>query len=57
MSMVIFGHSHIPHLEDHDGLLLNPGGATDRRRKLHCSIALLTVEDGQPRDDLSALPL
>ncbi len=56
--VVVFGHSHIPHLEDHDGLLLlNPGSATDRRRQPHCSIALLTVEDGQPRAEIITLPL
>ncbi len=56
--VVIFGHSHIPYLEDHDGLLLlNPGSATDRRRQPHCSIALLTIEDGEPRAEIIALPL
>ena len=39
--VVIFGHSHIPWLEDRDGLLLlNPGSATDRRRQPRCTIAL-----------------
>lgn len=56
--VVIFGHSHIPWLEDHDGLLLlNPGSATDRRRQPHCSIALLTITDGQPSAEIIALPL
>ena len=56
--VVIFGHSHIPHLEDHAGLLLlNPGSATDRRRQPHCSIALLTIADGQPSAEIIALPL
>lgn len=56
--VVIFGHSHIPYLEDRDGLLLlNPGSATDRRRQPHCSIALLTIEDGEPRAEIIALPL
>lgn len=55
--VVIFGHSHIPYVEDHDGLLLlNPGSATDRRRQPHCTIALLTIEDGQPRAEIIALP-
>ena len=55
--VVIFGHSHIPYLEDHDGLLLlNPGSATDRRREPHCSIALLTITDGQPSAEIIALP-
>ena len=56
--VVIFGHSHIPWLEDHDGLLLlNPGSATDRRRQPHCSIALLTISGGQPSAEIIALPL
>ena len=54
--VVIFGHSHIPHLAD-DGelLLLNPGSATDRRRQPHCTVAILTIEDGQPRAEIVAL--
>ena len=56
--VVIFGHSHIPLLDDQDGLLLlNPGSATDRRRQPHCSIALLTITDGQPRAEIILLPL
>lgn len=56
--VVIFGHSHIPYLEDHDGLLLlNSGSATDRRRQPHCSIALLTITDGQPSAEIITLPV
>ncbi len=55
--VVIFGHSHIPFVEDIDGLLLlNPGSATDRRTQPHCSVAVLTIEDGQPRAEIIALP-
>src|SRR3712207_8228737 len=40
--VVIFGHSHIPFLEDEDGLmLLNPGSPTDRRRQPRHTFALL----------------
>lgn len=54
--VVVFGHSHIPYIEDMDGLLLlNPGSVTDRRRQPHCAIALLTIEDGQPRAEIIAL--
>ena len=43
---VVFGHSHIPWNEDHNGqLLFNPGSATDRRRQPRCSIGLLYVDD------------
>jgi len=44
--VVVFGHSHIPYNQEHDGqLLLNPGSATDRRRQPGCSIGLLLVDD------------
>ena len=44
--VVIFGHSHIPYNQEHDGqLLFNPGSATDRRRQPRCSVGLLYVDD------------
>ena len=46
--VVVFGHSHIPFLEDEDGLmLLNPGSPTDRRRQPDHTFALLRVESGE----------
>ncbi|HEY7833348.1 MAG TPA: metallophosphoesterase family protein [Ktedonobacterales bacterium] len=55
--VVIFGHSHIPLIEDRDGLLLlNPGSATDRRRQPQCTVALLTITDGMPLARLVPLP-
>jgi putative phosphoesterase len=55
--VVIFGHSHIPFVEDQDGLLLlNPGSATDRRAQPHCTIALLTITDGSPTAEIIPLP-
>lgn len=54
--VVIFGHSHIPWLEDANGLLLlNPGSAMDRRQQPHCTIALLTITDGEPAAEIIAL--
>ena len=45
--VVVFGHSHMPLLEDEDGLmLLNPGSPTERRRAPDHTFALLRVEDG-----------
>ena len=45
---VVYGHSHIPYNQEHDGqLLFNPGSATDRRRQPRCSIGLLYVDDEQ----------
>jgi uncharacterized protein len=55
--VVVFGHSHIPLIEDAEGLLLlNPGSATDRRTQPHCTVALLTISDGQPSARLLVLP-
>jgi uncharacterized protein len=54
--VVVFGHSHIPLLEDEDGLmLLNPGSPTDRRRQPHHTFALLHAEEGEVRAEI--LPL
>ncbi len=45
--VVIFGHSHIPWLEDEDGLLLlNPGSPTDKRRQPEHTFALLYAGEG-----------
>lgn len=44
--VVVFGHSHTPWNEEHNGqLLFNPGSATDRRRQPRCSIGMLYVDD------------
>lgn len=54
--VVIFGHSHIPWLEDANGLLLlNPGSAMDRRRQPHCTLARLTITDGEPSAEIIPL--
>ena len=46
--VVVFGHSHMPLLEDEDGLmLLNPGSPTERRRAPEHTFALLRVEGGE----------
>lgn len=47
--VVVFGHSHIPLVEEAAGLLiLNPGSPTDRRRQPHHTMAILTLADGRP---------
>jgi len=54
--VVIFGHSHIPLLEDEDGLLLlNPGSPTDKRRQLQHTFALLRAEGGSVRAEILTL--
>jgi hypothetical protein len=43
--VVVFGHSHVPVLEDENGLLLlNPGSPTDRRRMPTFTVAVLTID-------------
>lgn len=54
--VVVFGHSHIPWLEDGEGLLLlNPGSPVDRRRQPEHTFALLWVEGGEVRAEVLAL--
>lgn len=47
--VVVFGHSHMPVIED-DGelLLLNPGSACDPRRARFPTVAVLEIDDRRP---------
>jgi putative phosphoesterase len=48
LSAVIYGHSHVPRIEQREGVLfLNPGSAGPRRFKLPITLARLTLVDGQ----------
>jgi hypothetical protein len=54
--VVIFGHSHIPLSEEHDGMLLfNPGSPTDRRKQPKYSMGLLSLENGECRGEIITL--
>lgn len=54
--VIVFGHSHIPWLEDEDGLLLlNPGSPTDKRQQPEYTFALLHVDEGLVRAEVLAL--
>lgn len=54
--VIIFGHSHIPFLEDKDGLLLlNPGSPTDKRRQPYRTFALLRAQEGDVRAEIIVL--
>lgn len=54
--VVVFGHSHIPFLEDESGLLLlNPGSPTDKRRQPEHTFALLHAEGGDVRAEILTL--
>jgi putative phosphoesterase len=54
---VVFGHSHMPLLEERDGFqIFNPGSPTERRRAPHRSMGEATVEGGSIVFDLLPLP-
>jgi uncharacterized protein len=54
--VVIFGHSHIPLIEDQDGLLLlNPGSPTDKRRQPRHTFGVLRAEEGEVRAEIKVL--
>lgn len=48
--LVVFGHSHVPWDEVHEGQrAFNPGSPTDKRRQPHRTMGELVLEDGQVR--------
>jgi predicted phosphodiesterase len=54
--VAVFGHSHIPLLEDEECLmLLNPGSPTDRRRQPRHTFALLRAEEGRVQAEILSL--
>ena len=55
---VVFGHSHLPLIEQHgDLLLVNPGSATEHRgRAPVCTMAVLEIADGRLTATLIDLP-
>jgi uncharacterized protein len=53
---VVFGHSHIPLLEQRDGFaIFNPGSPTERRRAPHHTMGTATVDAGAIRFELIEL--
>ncbi|MDT4899385.1 MAG: uncharacterized protein QOJ78_315 [Pseudonocardiales bacterium] len=47
-ALVVFGHSHIPLNEVHDGQrIFNPGSPTDRRRQPQGTMGELIIDDGE----------
>lgn len=51
VNAVLFGHSHVPYCEWHDGrLFFNPGSPTDKRRQPNYSFGIIRITGG----DLSA---
>jgi uncharacterized protein len=46
--LVVFGHSHIPLSQAHDGQhIFNPGSPTDRRRQPHGTMGELVIDSGR----------
>ena len=44
VELIVFGHSHIPYKERHEGVLLfNPGSPTDKRREPKYSMGIIEV--------------
>ncbi|MGA0133600.1 MAG: metallophosphoesterase family protein [Opitutales bacterium] len=57
-AVVITGHTHVPLIEQRDGVLrLNPGSAGPRRFRLPVTLARLTLGDGEPRARIIDLPV
>jgi putative phosphoesterase len=53
---VLYGHTHLPQIERHEGVwILNPGSPTERRRGPFHSMLLLEVTDGAVSPDLVRL--
>ncbi len=53
---VVFGHSHIPLLEERSGFqIFNPGSPTDRRRQPQFTMGIATVGQGSVRFELVTL--
>jgi uncharacterized protein len=52
----VFGHSHIPLHEEHDGFaIFNPGSPTERRRSPHHTMGIATVEHARITFELLTL--
>jgi putative phosphoesterase len=53
---VVFGHSHIPLHEEHDGFqIFNPGSPTERRRQPQHTMGTATIADGKISFDLHVI--
>lgn len=54
--MVVYGHSHQPVIEHRqDVLFLNPGSCGPRRFRLPITLAIVTIQDGQPTAEIISL--
>lgn len=54
---ILFGHTHVPQVEQHCGVwILNPGSPTERRRSPHRTMLELRIKDGTIEPELIVLP-
>ena len=54
---VVYGHTHVPQVERHEGVwILNPGSPTERRSAPEHSMLVLDVDAGAIRPTLVTLP-
>lgn len=54
---VVYGHTHVPQVDRHEGVWsLNPGSPTERRRSPAWTMLELDVGDGGVTPDLIELP-
>jgi putative phosphoesterase len=57
VSVVVFGHSHVPHNESRDGILyFNPGSAGPPRFTGPITLGKLHIEPGNVRGEIITLP-
>ena len=55
--VLVFGHTHRPLVETGEGqLVVNPGAAGQRRFKVLPTVAILTVQTGEPTVEIISLP-
>ena len=53
MDLVIYGHSHVPLIEEVDGVVyFNPGSPTDRRWSRHFGIGIIAIDEQGIRPEL-----
>jgi uncharacterized protein len=56
VGVVVSGHSHLPGIQEKDGVLyLNPGSAGPRRFDLPVTVVIVTVDDGAPTAEIVLL--
>jgi putative phosphoesterase len=56
--VVIYGHSHVPKVEEKNGVMyFNPGSAGPRRFKLPVTVGKLSIDDGRVRGEIMELML